>query len=53
MDSFLELPQKKRPPKNIIHNEYQLNEWFEEVFDEDNSPSQDDGGIVIDLGDVD
>ena len=33
----MELPKKKQPPRNIWHNEYQINLWFEEVFDEDYS----------------
>jgi len=33
IDSFMELEEKKRPPKNIWHNEHKINEWLEEVFD--------------------
>ena len=33
LDSFMELDEKKRPPRNIWHNDYKINEWLEEVFD--------------------
>ena len=33
MDSFAELPQDKRPPKSIWHNDYKLEEWFDLVFE--------------------
>ena len=33
IDSFMELTDEKRPPRNIWHNDYKINEWLEEVFD--------------------
>lgn len=32
IDSFMEMTEKKRPPKNIWHNDYLLNAWLEEAF---------------------
>ena len=29
----MELSKDKRPPRSIWHNEYKINEWFEEVFE--------------------
>ena len=37
IDSFMELDKKKRPPRNIWHNDYQINAWLEEIF-EGNTP---------------
>jgi len=33
LDSFLELPKDKRPPKSIQDKPSELEEWFERVYD--------------------
>jgi len=47
----MELPHDKRPPRSIWHNEYKLDKWFEEMFENKSSSSND--GIIIDLDEVD
>jgi hypothetical protein len=51
IDSFYELPKEKRPPKNIWHNEYKINEWYEEVVFSDRDSSKD--YLEFDLSEVD
>ncbi len=33
IDSFMELPEEKRPPRNIWDKPSELDEWFNRVFD--------------------
>ena len=33
IDSFMELPKEKRPPKNIWNDAEKLDNWFDRVFD--------------------
>ena len=33
IDSFMELPKEKRPPKNIWSHPEKLEDWFDRVFD--------------------
>ena len=35
VDSFMELPEDKRPPKKIWNDPPKLTEWFDRVFDRD------------------
>ena len=35
IDSFLELPKEKQPPKSIIDKPSELEEWFDRVYDTD------------------
>ena len=32
IDSFMELPEEKRPPKNIWNEPDKVNDWFARVF---------------------
>lgn len=41
LDSFAELPEEKRPPRNIWHNEWRINKWFDEVFNKDSKQTVD------------
>jgi len=33
IDSFMELPKEKRPPKNIWNRPEELESWFDKIFD--------------------
>lgn len=33
IDSFMELPKEKRPPKSYWNDSKKLEEWFDRVFD--------------------
>ena len=33
IDSFMELPEEKRPPKSMWNEPDKLNDWFDRVFD--------------------
>jgi len=38
IDSFMELPKEKRPPKDMWNKQEELDDWFDRVFDrKDNS----------------
>jgi len=51
IDSFFELPREKRPPKSIWHNEYKINQWFEDVVFSNRTSSDD--YLEYDLDEVD
>jgi hypothetical protein len=52
IDSFFELPKKKRPPRSIWHNEYKLNKWYDNIYDDKNNVEE-NGELVITLDEVD
>jgi hypothetical protein len=49
IDSFMELDEKKRPPRNIWHNDYKINAWLEEVF----SNKDPNASMEFDMNEVD
>lgn len=49
-DSYLELPEEKRPPDNMWDRPNEVRDWFDKVFDRKKThPNQ---GIVIPLSEV-
>jgi len=49
IDSFMELPKKKRPPESIWDKPKELNRWFDNVFGRDSGGST---GIDIIITDI-
>jgi len=47
IDSFMELPKDKRPPRNIWDDPDELEDWFDRIFDRNK-----DTGMEILIGDV-
>jgi len=39
IDSFMELPKEKRPPKTIWDDSEKLDDWFDRVFDRKTTPN--------------
>jgi len=47
IDSFMELPKEKRPPKNIWNDSEKLEDWFDRVFDRKKSQT-----LEFDISDI-
>lgn len=46
IDSFMELPKDKRPPKNIWSKPEELEDWFDRVFEHHST------GVTLTLDEV-
>lgn len=49
IDSFNDLPEDKRPPRNLWDKPYRLKDFFDEVFNSEGSKTK---AIDIDMEDV-